>query len=316
MSASASATNLSHENNPFYKGTLNRRGGEHIIEDQTTETASTAESTQVEQPEVQADSQEATEPVQPDNSETSTGSEEQDAESFFDPNTVPDELKPAYKQMQAAFTKKTQEIASARKETETLKEKAERFDRYAQYIPVLDEMMAGKDRAQQQESPEMTALAEKLRGAGYSEEAIEMMKLGSDFILNQFKQTQSIEKQNEFINTRIQEASKLDPRLNDQNLVYDIDGEKLTFGQIVEDLVAADAKWMKDPLAATQRAIKKVDALIGKAKTEGKQELSAKAKAQSNKFPQVSSSPQSALDTSQPLSIDDAFKQAKQELGL
>jgi hypothetical protein len=33
-------------------------------------------------------------------------------ESFFDPNEVPEALKPAYKQMQAAFTKKTQALAA------------------------------------------------------------------------------------------------------------------------------------------------------------------------------------------------------------
>lgn len=35
-------------------------------------------------------------------------------ESFFDPNTVPEELKPAYKQMQAAFTKKMQAISKSK----------------------------------------------------------------------------------------------------------------------------------------------------------------------------------------------------------
>ena len=35
-------------------------------------------------------------------------------DSFFDPRTVPQELQPAYKQMQAAFTKKMQAIASVR----------------------------------------------------------------------------------------------------------------------------------------------------------------------------------------------------------
>lgn len=39
-------------------------------------------------------------------------------EAFFDPKTVPADLMPAYKQMQAAFTKKTQAIAQNRKKVE------------------------------------------------------------------------------------------------------------------------------------------------------------------------------------------------------
>ena len=39
-------------------------------------------------------------------------------ETFFDPTAVPEELKPAYKQMQAAFTKKAQSIAEQRKKVE------------------------------------------------------------------------------------------------------------------------------------------------------------------------------------------------------
>lgn len=37
----------------------------------------------------------------------------------FDPTSLPDELQPAYKQMQGAFTKKTQEIAEQRKAAES-----------------------------------------------------------------------------------------------------------------------------------------------------------------------------------------------------
>lgn len=39
-------------------------------------------------------------------------------DSFFDPSKLPDELKGAYKQMQAAYTRKTQEIAAQRQKVE------------------------------------------------------------------------------------------------------------------------------------------------------------------------------------------------------
>lgn len=216
--------------------------------------------------------------------------------------------------MQAAFTKKTQEVAEARKQAEAIQAKAAELDKYSPYIPVLNEMMASQNKVQ--DNPEMVQLANKLKEAGYSDEAIDMMKMGAETILNQFKQTQASEKQEAYITSRLQEAAKLDPRLNDKSLTYDIDGEQHTFGRIVEELVAADPKWTQDPYLATQRAIKKVDALIGKAKTEGKQELSATARAKATKFPSSSSSPQKAVDASTPLSIRDAFKQAAQETGI
>jgi len=40
------------------------------------------------------------------------------AESFFDPNDIPEELKPAYKQMQGAFTKRMQEVSQNRHKLE------------------------------------------------------------------------------------------------------------------------------------------------------------------------------------------------------
>lgn len=53
----------------------------------------------------------ATETTSEGQAPTATDSSE---ESFFDPKAVPDELLPAYKQMQRAFTQKTQEIAQHR----------------------------------------------------------------------------------------------------------------------------------------------------------------------------------------------------------
>jgi hypothetical protein len=55
--------------------------------------------------------------------EAGPGAPEPEA-TFFDPAELPDELKPAYKQMQKAFTKKTQEIAKH-------KQKVEAFDAFS-----------------------------------------------------------------------------------------------------------------------------------------------------------------------------------------
>lgn len=271
------------------------------------------ESSTEEQPIVEADSS-GQEPVSTDNS---SSEKEQGDNSFFDPNQVPEELKPAYKQMQAAWTKKTQEIAQQRKEFQAAQVKAQAFEKYAQYVPVLEEMMAKRQGTQ--ESPEMQALTQRLRAAGYNDEAIEMMKVGAQFTLeqfNRFNQQQEVNTFTQRVEGGITEASKLDPRLNDQTLSYTTeDGEQVTFGQMVEELVAATPSWEKDVVKATQKAIKKVDALIGRAKTDGKKELSASARAQANRFPQINSSSQGAVDRNKALSFKEAYEQAKQEIG-
>lgn len=236
-------------------------------------------------------------------------------DSFFDPNTVPDELKPAYKQMQAAFTKKTQEIAEARKEAEAIRQKAEAYDKYQQHIPIVEQMLA--QQRESQESPEMQALEQQYRAAGYDEESIKFMKMGIGFALNHVNQNLTGQREVDRISSQINEAAKVDPRLTDTSLVYQTaDGQQESFGQIVEELVAADPKWKSDPVAATKRAIAKVDALIGKAKTDGKQELSDSAKSKARQFPTNQSSPQSATSAVQATSFRDAYKAAEKETGI
>ena len=217
--------------------------------------------------------------------------------------------------MQAAFTKKTQEIAEARKSSEELKTKAEAYAKYEQYIPLIDEMLAGKE--EQETSPELKALEQQLKDAGYSDEAIEMMKISSGFLLKQFNSQQAQKEEWTRVNNQITEAANVDKRLTDPTLVYQTeDGEKVTFGGLVEQLVASDPSWTKDPIAATKRAVKRIDALIGKAKTEGKEELSATAKAKATKFPKETSSPQGTTSTDKNLTVHEAFEEAKKELGL
>lgn len=250
--------------------------------------------------------------------QTSSGVKEQSSEeSFFDPNQVPDELKPAYKQMQAAFTKKTQEIANTKKEAEALRQKAEAYGKYEQYVPILEEMLRTPANAQQT-SPEMAALEAELTKAGYSKEAIDLMKMGAGFVLNQVNQTQAQKDFQVRFESGIREAEKLDPRLADSSLTYQTDdGRTLSFGDIVANIVKATPDWQKDPVGATRAAVKTVDALIGKAKTEGKQELSASAKAKAKQFPQINRSSQSAQSMEQaPSSMREAAQLARDELGI
>lgn len=237
-------------------------------------------------------------------------------DNFFDPKQVPEELMPAYKSMQSAFTKKTQEIANFKKDAEGWKTKAENYGKYEQYIPIIEEMLSSKDQGQGENS-EMVALEQKLRGEGYSEEAVQMMKIGAGFILNQFNQTQESQKQSVAIETGITEAEKVDPRLNDENLTYQMqDGKTVRFGEIVANLTISNPDWAKDPVGATKNAIAIVDAMLGRAKTEGKEELSNSAKTKSRRFPNLSSSPQSAAGNENPSSIHEAAAQAKKELGI
>lgn len=246
-----------------------------------------------------------------------TGTDGQSEETFFDPNTVPEELKPAYKQMQAAFTKKTQEIAQARKESETLKSKAEAYTRYEKYVPILEEMLGANQQTATQESPEMVLIEKKLRESGYSDEAIDLAKLTGNMLLDIFSKRQEATSQSQRLEQGLEKASQLDPRLNDKSIVYQMEGgEMVTFGDIVARYAATDPSAKTDPVIATQKAIKIVDTLIGKAKLEGKEELSASARGKAAKFPSVTSSPQSAASTNSAPTIREAAEEAKRELGI
>lgn len=246
-------------------------------------------------------------------SEQGTGAED----SFFDPNQVPEELKPVYKGMQAAYTKKTQEIAQARKETEALKAKADSFSKYEPYLPIVEEMLAAKTKSSGASTPEMLQLETELRGKGYGDDAIELMKMGAGFVLNQFNSNLSQRDAQAKLEIGISEAESLDPRLNDKSLQYTLDGgQTMTFGDIVGKIVQADQSWVKDPVTATRTAIKTVDALIGQAKTQGKQELSDSASSKARAFPTVSSSTQGATDSTKVgMTIPEAAALARKQIG-
>jgi hypothetical protein len=216
------------------------------------------------------------------------------------------------KQMQAAFTQKTQEIADQRKAYEQLQEKAAQFEKYEQYAPILEEMLSGK--AQQPDTPEVAALEKQLRESGYGDDAIELMKMSASFLLQSFEQKQGTRDQQNRFQEQVTAAESVDARLNDESLVYDIDGENVTFGQLVADFVSASPGWKEDPVAATRKAIRKVDALTQKAKQQGKEELSKTTADKAKKFPDYQNSQGSTSNNSQPNSIREAAKEAMKEL--
>ncbi len=65
----------------------------------------------------------------------------QNEESFFDPSTLAPELMPAYKQMQAAMTKKSQEWAETRKAWEA---KVQAYDQFAANPQAAIQQLAGQ----------------------------------------------------------------------------------------------------------------------------------------------------------------------------
>jgi hypothetical protein len=76
----------------------------------------------IEQPAVPDQAAEAIEPVSTDQGATEFESADSDDDSFmgsdFNPDLLPEELQPGFKQLQAAFTRKTQELAEQRKQFE------------------------------------------------------------------------------------------------------------------------------------------------------------------------------------------------------
>lgn len=78
--------------------------------------------------------------------------EQKSEETFFDPKGLSPELQQAYKQMQADYTRKTQEIADVRKKGETL-------DQLSKYQPFVD--WYNKHRAGLDKEPEQTPAAKK-----------------------------------------------------------------------------------------------------------------------------------------------------------
>jgi hypothetical protein len=238
---------------------------------------------------------------------------ESDPNAPFDPAKLTDpNLQQAYKQMQSDYTKKMQSIS----------EQEAKFAKYDKLLPVLDQLANGGQPASQ-EDPLVSSLTAELKEAGFDDSAIEVGKIITQKILANMKeqqaQAQMAQDQERTLSTvkdSFVKAVAADPRLNDQTLTYDVgNGETATFGTIVENLVAADPNWVKDPTASIQKAIRTVDGMLNTAKQQGKAELSEQAKVKQQKFAPVQGSVQGTVDAQEPMSIREAFEAARAEIG-
>lgn len=235
-------------------------------------------------------------------------------ESFFDPKTVPQELLPAYKQMQAAFTKKTQEIAAVKKEAEEAKAKSDKYSKYESYLPIVEEMLTAPKTPDK--STQEMALEQNLRNQGYSDDAIDMALAVRRSTLGEITEKESSQQ----TVADIRAAESVDPRLNDASLTYTMpDGSTSTYGDLVGMIVSSNQQWLQGKISAvdaTKKAIGVVDSLISSAKSEGKKELSNSAANKATRFPSTSNSPQGASNADEAVSFADAAKAAREELGV
>ena len=218
--------------------------------------------------------------------QTETESEEGTSEeSFFDPNSVPEELKPAYKQMQSAFTKKTQGIAEARKSLEN-------FESYRPLIEKLSDprnaylrnILEGNQPAQQEQSQP------------YPTDPMEYAK---------WVQDQTVERMAADQDRR--EASKVDPRL---------DTDK-TFTNMILGIVSNNQEYSQGKISAveaTKQAVKAVDEMIVNAKKSGKAELSEQASNKAKKYASPKGTGAGTVNTKSPQSMQEAADMALEQI--
>ncbi len=226
----------------------------------------------------------------------------QNAFTNVDPATLTPQDQETYKNMQADYTRKMQEIS----------QQAQQYQQYEQYLPVL-QAMAQHQPGQSPVNPVVDGIISQLREAGYDDNSIQVGKIIAENLLNYNQQEKTIEQTYNKVTTEFAQAAKMDPRLEDPNLVYEVDGEKQTFGQVVEKLVSADPNWHQKPLVSVQKAIKTVDAMINSAKTQGKQELSKQTQTKAQSFAPVSSSPQGTAKGDGSMSIREAIEAATKQ---
>ena len=129
-----------------------------------------------EQPDTDLDS-DVSEDIVNENENGNTGGEEdilnEDA-TFFDPKGLSEELQPAYKQMQAAFTKKTQGIADVRKKSEAFDNllKDEKFRNWARE-------QSNTEQSGEDENSELSPQDKKIAQLEKSIHDIELEKVAS-----------------------------------------------------------------------------------------------------------------------------------------
>lgn len=199
--------------------------------------------------------------------DTDQGTSSQSDDSFatnFDPKNLPDELKPVYKQMQGDYTRKTQDIASQRKQ----------YERVQQYMPLLNRVLSNQDllnmalgRNQQGETGNQNAQNQQSEDIPDDPKKYAEWVKGQtlDEVQKQFAQQERIRQQREARQRDFQEAEKVDPRLNQDN----------EFQNIILGLVTSNPQFQQGQLSAvdaTKQAVAFYDNYVDKLVKQKEQE--------------------------------------------
>ncbi len=178
---------------------------------------------------------------------TDVDTEQQVGFTKVDPNNLSEELKPIYKQMQADYTRKTQEIAKLREE----------YEKVQRYIPLLNQVLSKPELLNQ-------ALGTPSQGQEQEQEEIPTdPKEFADWVSNktaekiraEIAEREKIRAEQEALQREYQEAEKLDPRLS----------EDPKFQDIIVGMVAQDPDFISrkiNAVEATRRAIETYDAYM------------------------------------------------------
>jgi hypothetical protein len=236
--------------------------------------------------------------------------DENQTENFtnsFDPNNLADELKPVYKQLQADYTRKTQEISTIRKSLEAEKVN---YDKVLRYVPLLNKVLANQELVQQ-----VLGINPKTGDFKPPEEEIPTdPRAYAEWIkektLTSWREEQAtrekIRGEQEALNREYQEAEKVDPRLNSD----------LAFQNVILGLVAINPDFKAgqiNAVEATKQAIKffdgKTKELVDIQTKKRREELFRKK----NVIRDSDSGGNTIQTSDKPRSIRDAFKQAEGE---
>jgi hypothetical protein len=228
---------------------------------------------------------------QSDNQLESEEPAEPQEESFaqgFDPNSLPDELKVAYKQMQADYTRKTTEIAQARKEVQQYKPVID----YIAANPTLVQRLIAETQSPQQQvadkpqeaepyPDDIEAFAKRVREEAKKEALEEFNKFYSEDRQRQLAEQQQREAQQRY-ERDVAEASKIDPRFDTDEV----------FSEEVAIRVASDMDYRsgsKTLIQATKDAIARYDGFITSRLDQEKKKFSELAKTKRKPQPTASS---------------------------
>lgn len=213
------------------------------------------------------------------------GESETDSSGFTDPSKIPPELLPIYKQMQADYTTKTQEIAALKKNQQFLD--------------------STKGLIQKLYDPSNKEVLDKLMGNQEQQYPTDPVKYAEWIQQNTLKQMQEMMAQQE----DYRKAESVDPRLSSD----------ANFQQIILGLVSTNPDFVNRSITAeeaTRRAVKFFDDQINTAKKVGKTELSEQAVKKSSKFSATTNGKPSSVGGNGAVSIHDAAKLAMEELGI